>query len=98
MPLAPRLPNGSLATQQGELIAETLPVTGHRFWTTGQDGIYFVDARNEPAILKFIDLRSHKLTVLSALAKRPAKFAKGLSIYCQDDVDRYEIRVVDKFR
>ena len=41
----PRLPDGSLANQDGELIRETLPVTGHRFWTLGQGGIYFVDAQ-----------------------------------------------------
>jgi Tol biopolymer transport system component len=105
MPLAPRLPDGSLANQNGELIRETLPVTGHRFWALGQGGIYFVDARNRPAVLKFIDLRSRKLLTLATLAKRPAKFTRGLSIspdgryalYCQDDVDRYEIRVVDRF-
>jgi Tol biopolymer transport system component len=106
MPLAPRLRDGSLANQDGELISETLPVTGHRFWILGQGGIYFVDARNEPAVLKFIDLTSRKLTVMATLPKPPAKFTKGLSIspdgryalYCQDDVDRYEIRVVENFR
>jgi len=105
MPLAPRLPDGSLANQDGELIGETLPVTGHRFWALGQGGIYFVDARNEPAVLKFINLTSRKLTVLAALPKPPAKFTRGLSVssngryalYCQDDVDRYEIRVVENF-
>jgi hypothetical protein len=106
MPLAPRLPDGSLANQHGELIRETLPVTGHRFWALGQDGIYFVDARNQPAVLKFMDLTSRKLTVMAALPKPPAKFTRGLSIspdghyalYCQDDVDRYEIRVAENFR
>jgi hypothetical protein len=106
MALAPRLPDGSLANQYGELIRETLPVTGHRFWTLGQGGIYFVDARTEPAVLKFIDLTSRKVTVMASLPKRPAKFTRGLSIspdgryalYCQDDVDRYEIRVVENFR
>ena len=104
MPLGRRLPDGSLANQGGELISETLPVTGHRFWTLGQGGIYFVDARNEP-VLKFIDLTSRKLTVMATLPKPPAKFTRGLSIspdgryalYCQDDVDRYEIRVVENF-
>ena len=106
MPLAPRLPDGSLASQEGKPIRETLPVTGHRFWTLGQGGIYFVDARSDPAVLKFIDLTSSKLTVVAALLKPPAKFTRGLSIspdgryalYCQDDVDRYEIRVVENFR
>jgi eukaryotic-like serine/threonine-protein kinase len=106
IPLAPRLPDGSLAKQEGELIPETLAVTGHRFWTLGQGGIYFVDARSEPEALKFIDLESRKLTVVARLAKPPAKFTRGLSIspdgryalYCQDDVDRYEIRVVEQFR
>ena len=105
MPLARRLPDGSLASQDGELIRDTLPVAGHRFWTLGQGGIYFVDARKEP-VLKFIDLRSRKLTVMATLPKPPAKFTRGLSIspdgryalYCQDDVDRYEIRVVENFR
>ena len=106
MPLVRRLPDGSLADQIGELISETLPVTGHRFWTLGPGGIYFVDARNDPAVLKFIDLTSRKLTVMATLPKPPAKFTRGLSIspdgryalYCQDDVDRYEIRVVENFR
>jgi len=106
IPLAPRSADGSLANQDGELIRETLPVTGHRFWTLGQGGIYFVDALNEPAVLKFFDLTSRKLMVLATLAKPPAKFTRGLSIspdgryalYCQDDVDRYEIRVVENFR
>lgn len=106
MPLTPRLPDGSLANQNGELIRETLPVTGHRFWALGQGGIYFVDAQSKPAVLKFIDLTSRKLTVLATLPKSPAKFTRGLSIspdgqyalYCQDDVDRYEIRVVENFR
>lgn len=106
MPLAPRLMDGSLANQNGELIGETLALTGHRFWTLGHSGIYFVDARNEPALLKFLDLTSRKLTVLTAVPRRPAKFTRGLSIspdgryalYCQDDVDRYEIRVVENFR
>jgi Tol biopolymer transport system component len=106
IPLAPRSADGSLANQDGELIRETLPVTGHRFWTLGQGGIYFVDARNEPAVLKFLDLTSRKLTVMATLPKPPAKFTRGLSIspdgryalYCQDDVDRYEIRVVENFR
>jgi dipeptidyl aminopeptidase/acylaminoacyl peptidase len=106
LPLAPRLPDGGLADQAGELISETLPVTGHRFWSLGQRGIYFVDARYDPAVLKFIDLTSRKLSVLAALSRLPAKFTRGLSIspdgryalYCQDDVDRYEIRVVENFR
>ena len=106
MPLEPRLPDGSLANQDGELIRATLPVTGHRFWALGQGGIYFVDARSNPAFLKFIDLTSRKLTVPATLPKPPAKFTRGLSIspdgqyalYCQDDVDRYEIRVVENFR
>jgi Tol biopolymer transport system component len=106
LPLAPRLPDGSLANQDGELIRETLPVTGHRFWTLGQGGIYFADALNEPAVLKFVDLKSRKVTVMATLPKPPAKFTRGLSIspdgryalYCQDDVDRYEIRVVENFR
>jgi dipeptidyl aminopeptidase/acylaminoacyl peptidase len=106
MPLAPRSLDGSLANQDGELIRETLPVSGHRFWALGQGGIYFVDARTNPSVLKFIDLKSHKLTVLATLPKPPAKFTRGLSIspdgkyalYCEDDVDRYEIRVVENFR
>jgi eukaryotic-like serine/threonine-protein kinase len=106
IPLAPRLPDGSLANQDEELIRETLPVTGHRFWTLGQSGIYFVDAQKTPAVLKFVDLASHKVTVLANLPKPPAKFSRGLSIspdgryalYCEDDVDRYEIRVVENFR
>jgi hypothetical protein len=106
MPLEPRLPDGSLAKQDEELIRETLPVTGHRFWTLGQGGIYFVDARNTPAVLKFVDLGSRRVRVLATLPKPPAKFTRGLSIspdgryalYCQDDVDRYEIRVVQNFR
>ena len=105
-PIVPRLPDGSLANQDGELIRETLPVTGHRFWTLGQGGIYFADALSEPAVLKFVDLQSRKVTVIATLQKPPAKFTRGLSIspdgqyalYCQDDVDRYEIRVVDRFR
>jgi len=105
-PIVPRLPDGSLANQDGELIRETLPVTGHRFWTLGQGGIYFADALSEPAVLKFVDLQSRKVTVIATLPKPPAKFTRGLSIspdgqyalYCQDDVDRYEIRVVDRFR
>jgi hypothetical protein len=106
VPLEPRLPDGSLANQNGELIHETLPVTGHRFWTLGQGGIYFVDARKTPAVLKFVDLASRKVTVLATLTKPPAKFTRGLSIspdgryalYCEDDVNRYEIRVVENFR
>jgi dipeptidyl aminopeptidase/acylaminoacyl peptidase len=106
IPLAPRLPDGSLANQDGELIRETLPVTGHRFWTLGQGGIYFVDAQKTPAVLKFVDLASHKVTILATLLKPPAKFTRGLSIspdgryalYCEDDVNRYEIRVVENFR
>jgi RNA polymerase sigma factor (TIGR02999 family) len=35
-------------------------VTGHRFWTLGQGGIYFVDALKTPAVLKFVDLVSRK--------------------------------------
>jgi dipeptidyl aminopeptidase/acylaminoacyl peptidase len=106
IPLTPRLPGGSLANQDGELISETLPVTGHRLWALGQGGIYFVDARKTPAVLKFVDLASRKVTVLATLPKPPAKFTRGLSIspdghyalYCEDDVDRYEIRVVQNFR
>jgi serine/threonine protein kinase len=105
-PLAPRLPDGSLANQQAELIRETLPVTGHRFWTLGHGGIYFVDAEGTPAVLKFVDLALRRVTVMATLPKPPAKFTKGLSIspdgrfalYCEDDVDRYEIRVVENFR
>jgi Tol biopolymer transport system component len=106
LPLAPRLPDGSLATQAGELIPETLPVAGHRFWTIGQGGIYFVDALKRPVLLKFVDLASRQVTVLATLAKPPARFTRSLSIspderyalYCQDDVNRYEIRVVENFR
>ncbi|HTS65501.1 MAG TPA: protein kinase [Candidatus Acidoferrales bacterium] len=105
MPLEPRLTDGSLANRHEELIRETLPVTGHRFWTLGQGGIYFVDAQKTPAVLKFVDLASRKVTVLATLPKPPAKFTRGLSVspdgryalYCEDDVDRYEIRVVKKF-
>jgi serine/threonine protein kinase len=105
IPLEPRLPDGSLANQDGELIRETLPVTGHRFWTLGRRGIYFVDAQKTPAVLKFVDLASRKVTVMATLPKQPAKFTRGLSVspderyalYCEDDVDRYEIRVVEKF-
>jgi serine/threonine protein kinase len=93
-----RLPN-----PEGELIRETLPVTGHRFWTLGQGGIYFVDAQKTPPVLKFVDLASRKVTVLATLPKPPAKFTRGLSIspdgryalYCEDDLNRYEIRVVE---
>jgi Tol biopolymer transport system component len=103
IPLAPRLPDGSLAKQDGELIRETLPVTGHRFWMLGQGGIYFVDAQKTPAVLKFVDLASRKVNILATLLKPPAKFTRGLSIspdghdalYCEDDVNRYEIRVVE---
>ena len=106
IPLEPRLPDGRLAEQHEELIRETMPVTGHRFWTLGQGGIYFVDAQKRPAVLKFVDLASRKVTVLATLPKPPAKFTRGLSIspdgryalYCEDDVDRYEIRVVENFR
>jgi Tol biopolymer transport system component len=104
--LVPRLPNRSLANQAEELIRETLPVTGHRFWALGQGGIYFVDSLKTTAVLKFVDLASRKVTVLATLPKPPAKFTRGLSIspdgsyalYCEDDVDRYEIRVVENFR
>jgi serine/threonine protein kinase/dipeptidyl aminopeptidase/acylaminoacyl peptidase len=104
--LAPRLPDGSLAKRDGELIRETLPVTGHRFWALGRRGIYFVDAQRTSAVLKVVDLATRKVTVLATLAKPPAKFTRGLSIspderyalYCEDDVDRYEIRVVENFR
>jgi len=106
LPLEPRLEDGSLANQDQELIRETLPVTGHRFWTLGKDGIYFVDAQKTPALLKVVDPASRKITVLATLPKPPAKFTRGLSIspdgryalYCEDDVDRYEIRVVENFR
>lgn len=106
MPLEPRAADGSLASQDGELIKETLPVSGHRFWTVGEGGIYFVDARKTPALLKVIDPASHKITQLATLPKPPAKFTRGLSIspdgryalYCVDDMDRYEIRVVADFR
>jgi Tol biopolymer transport system component len=106
IPLAPRLPDGTPVNQTEELIRETLPVSGHRFWTLGQGGIYFVDAQKRPALLKFVSLDSRKVTVLATLPKLPAKFTKGLSIspdgryvlYCQDDLDRYEIRVVANFR
>jgi hypothetical protein len=105
IPLEPRLPDGSLVNQEGELIRETLPVTGHRFWALGRQGVYFVDAQKAPAVLKFVDLASRKLTVMAKLPKQPAKFTRGLSIspderyalYCEDDVDRYEIRVVENF-
>jgi Tol biopolymer transport system component len=106
IPLGPRLPDGRLANQDAELIRGTLPVAGHRFWTLGQGGIYFVDAQKTPAVLKFVDLASRKVSVLATLPKPPAKFTRGLSIspdgryalYCTDDVDRYEIRVVENFR
>jgi serine/threonine protein kinase len=106
IPLARQLPDGSLANEAEELIRETLPVTGHRFWALGRGGIYFVDAQKTPAVLKFVDLASRKITVLAMLPKPPAKFTRGLSIspdgryalYCEDDVDRYEIRVVENFR
>ena len=55
---------------------------------------------------RFVDLASRKVTVMATLPKQPAKFTRGLSIspdgryalYCEDDVDRYEIRVVENFR
>src|SRR4051794_40214936 len=80
MPLLPRLPDGSLANQEEELIRETLPVAGHHFWALGQGGIYFVDALKTPAVLKFVDLVTRKVTVLAILAKGPAKFTRGLAI------------------
>jgi Tol biopolymer transport system component len=103
--LAPRRADGSLANQSPEAIRETMSMTGHRFWTLGQDGIYFVDAKTTPPVLKFVDLASRKVTVLTTLARPPAKFTRGLAIspdgryalYCQDDVDRNEIRVVGNF-
>jgi Tol biopolymer transport system component len=98
--------DGSPANQDPELIRETLPVAGHRFWTLGKGGIYFVDALRKPAVLKFVDLASRQVSVLAVLNKRPARFTRSLSVspdgryalYCQDDVDRYEIRVVENFR
>ena len=59
-----------------------------------------------PALLKYVALDSRRVTVLATLPKPPAKFIKGLSIspegryalYCQDDLDRYEIRIVENFR
>jgi Tol biopolymer transport system component len=105
-PLQPRSPDGSLASQEQELIRETEPMAGHRFWTLSQGGIYFVDALKTPVVLKFVDLASRQVSVLATLPKRPAKFTRSLSIspdgryalYAQDDVDRYEIRVVENFR
>jgi dipeptidyl aminopeptidase/acylaminoacyl peptidase len=104
--LTPRLQDGTPADQTEELIRETLPVSGHRFWTLGRDGIFFVDAQKTPALLKYVALDSRKVTVMAVLPKPPAKFTKGLSIspdgryalYCQDDLDRYEIRIVANFR
>jgi dipeptidyl aminopeptidase/acylaminoacyl peptidase len=106
IPLAPRLPDGTPVNQTEELIRETLPLSGHRFWTLGRGGIFFVDAQQMPARLKYVALDSRKVTVLATLPKPPAKFTKGLStspdgryvLYCQDDLDRYEIRVVANFR
>ena len=65
-----------------------------------------MDAQKSPSVLRFVDLASRAVTVVATLDKPPAKFTRGLSIspdgryalYCQDDVDRYEIRVVDTFR
>jgi serine/threonine protein kinase/WD40 repeat protein len=104
--LTPRLPDGTPANQTEEVIRETLPVSGHRFWTLGQGGIFFVDAQKRPALLKYVSLESHKVTVIATLPKPPAKFTKGLSVspdgryalYCQDDLDRYEIRIVANFQ
>ena len=79
-PLAPRLADGSLANQSPELIRETLAVNGHRFWTLGKGGIYFVDAQTTPVALKLIDLTSRRVTVMATLPKRPAKFTRGLSV------------------
>ena len=64
-----------------------------------------MDAQKVPLVLKFVDLASRKVTVIATLPKQPAKFTRGLSIspderyalYCEDDVDRYEIRVVENF-
>ena len=58
--------------QAEEQIRETLPVTGHRFWALGQGGIYFVDAEKTPAVMKFVDLTSRKVTILTTLSKPPA--------------------------
>jgi hypothetical protein len=88
------------------LIRETLPVTSHRFWALSQGGISFVDAQKSPSVLRFVDLASRAVTVVATLDKPPAKFTRGLSIspdgryalYCQADVDRYEIRVVENFQ
>ncbi len=106
IPLAPRRPDGTPVNQNEEIIRETLPVSGHRFWTLAKDVIFFVDAQKTPALLKSVALDSHKVTIVARLPKPPAKFTKGLSIspdgryalYCQDDLDRYEIRVVESFR
>ena len=65
-----------------------------------------MDAQGAPAELKFMNLTTKKVTGMARLAKPPAKFTRGLAIspdgryalYCQDDVDRYEIRVVENFR
>jgi Tol biopolymer transport system component len=65
-----------------------------------------VDAPKTPTVLKFVDLASRKVTLMATLAKRPARFTRGLSIspdgryalYCQNDADRYEIRLVENFR
>jgi len=89
MPLTPRLPDGSLANQHEELIRETLPVTGHRFWTLGQGGIYFVDARETPAVLKFVDLASRKVTVVATLPQATGKVHKR-----SFDLARRALRVV----
>ncbi len=43
-------------------------------------GIYFVDAHKTPAVLKFVDLVSRKVTVMASLPKPPAKLTRGLSI------------------
>ena len=64
-----------------------------------------MDAQKGPSVLKFVDLISRVVTVVPTLDKPPAKFTRGLSIspdgryalYCQADVDRYEIRVVENF-
>jgi serine/threonine protein kinase len=105
-PLEPRLPDGDLSGAREEMVRETQAISGHRFWTIGQVGVYFVDAKKTPALLKFVDMTSRKVTVLATLPKPPAKFTRGLSIspdgryalYCEDDLDRFEIRVVENFR
>jgi len=60
----------------------------YRNWALGRGGIYFVDGAEAP-MLRFLDLKTHRVSLLAALPGKPTTKRRGLAVSPDDSALLY---------